>query len=217
MQSDKEKVQDLSYRAERLNDQHHTFQQDVEDLVQAATDVLGLHGQPSGEAVKVVNQILLESSNLEAAFTDAVSLLDDSLALAISMDSRIDSLEKECARMKALAVFRDPIGVFRESVAEETPWLTWQKLAKALYLESHKDTQPVRAEVKAALQQMGLSISVWDDVRQVADAANKEFHQGKNFHPKVLKTMIKMGALPEDLQGCNASMTSMLDWLSGIM
>ncbi len=64
---------------------------------------------------------------------------------------------------------------------------------------------------------MGLDLSVWDDIRQVADAAIKEFHQGKDKHPKLLSSMVSKGALPEDLQSCNAAMTCMVDWLENAM
>ena len=59
----------------------------------------------------------------------------------------------------------------------------------------------------SALTDMGLDLAVWDGIRQVADAAIKDFHQGKHMHPKLLRNMVSLGALPKDLQSCNAAMT----------
>ena len=84
-----------------------------------------------------------------------VSALNASWAVAISLDDNINGLEKQRARVKALAVFKHPIEVFRDAVAEETGRSSWQKLANALYLELDKQHQPVWAELEAALGRMG--------------------------------------------------------------
>ena len=60
-------------------------------------------------------------------------------------------------------------------------------------------------------------LSVWDGIRQVADAVIKEFHQGKDMHPKLLRSMLSKGALPKDLWSCNAAMTCRIDWLDNDM
>jgi len=215
--SGKDELQNLLLSTQRLQAQQLPLQQHVNDMVESATHLLRLSGPASGQAEKMFNQILSVTSDFEAAFTAALSVLDESLALAISMDGRIDDLEKEQARLKALAVFRDPIETFRESVAEEAGRASWQKLAKELYLERFRERKIVRAEIADALDRMGMNVSVWDDVRLVADAAIKEFHHGKNMHPRLLKSMVSRGALPKDLWSCNASMTSMLDWLSSVI
>lgn len=119
--------------------------------------------------------------------------------------------------MPALAIFTDPIEVFRDFVAEKTGRASWQRLAKDLYLERYTESKPARAEVASALSCMGLDLSVWDGIRQVADAAIKELHQGKDMHPKLLRSMVSKGALPKDLWSCNVAMTCMLDWLDSAM
>ena len=95
-------------------------------------------GPNADQAVKVCDQIISATSNVEAALSAALSALDDSLAVAISMDDRIGTLEKNQAKLQALAVFREPIDVFRECVAEEMGRAFWRKLSSDLYIDSFK-------------------------------------------------------------------------------
>ena len=164
------------------------------------------------QAVKVLQQVMSATCDVETAF---LSVLDDHLALAISMDDRIGTLEKEQARLKALAVFREPIDVFRDFVAEEMGRPSWTRLSSELYLESVKPpkNQLVRQKMANTLITTNLDIHVWDDVTQVADAAVKELYQGKQIHPIALKTCISQGVLPNDLRRFDASMSAMLGWL----
>ena len=98
-------------------------------------------------------------------------VLDETLALATGQDLKITDLEK--ATLQALAIFRDPIEVFRV-VAEKTG----------------------RAPIKARTSRSGQcpDLSVWDGIRQVADAVIKEFHQGKDMHLKLLLVLVGMTA-----------------------
>lgn len=138
--------------------QQHPLQQGVEDMVQAASELLGLRGPASEGTVNWIQRILAVTSDTETAFEAAASALNASVAVAVSLDDRIGILEKKQARAKALAVFRHPIEVFQDAVAEETGRTSWQKLAKALYFEHHRQQQPVRAEVKIVLGRMGFSV-----------------------------------------------------------
>lgn len=136
------------------------------------------------------------------------------MALATLMDRRAVESDREQVKLQALSVFRQRIEIFRESVAEEAGRSCWQKLSTELYLEQFRPCKVVRYQVADALDQMGMNISIWDDVRQIAEAAFDTFPQGKPLHPAKLKRMVTLGGLGEDLQSCNASMLSMLDWLS---
>jgi len=162
------------------------------------------------QAVKVLQQVMSATCDAETAF---LSVLDDHLALATSMDDRIGTLDKEQARLKALAVFREPIDVFRDFVAEEMGRPSWTRLSSELYLESFKPpkNQLVRQKMAKTLITMNLDIHVW--VTQVAHAAVKELYHGKQIHPIVLKTCISQGVLPNDLQRFDASTSAMLGWL----
>ena len=104
----------------------------------STTDYLEMGGPNADQAVKVCNQTFSATSSVEAAFPAALSVLDDSLALAISVNDRIGALEKEQAKLQASAVFREPIEVFRECVAEEMGQASWRKLSSELYLENFK-------------------------------------------------------------------------------
>lgn len=186
-------------------------------MVEAATELLRPRGSASEPAEQLLHQMLSVRSDAKAAFTAALSVLDESLALATSQHKRVTDLEKEQARLQALAIFTEPIEVFRDFVAEKTGHASWQRLARDLYLERYKDSKPAQAEVASALSCMGLDLSVWDGIRQVDDAAIKEFHQGKDMHPQLLRSMVSKGALPKDLWSCNAAMTYMLDQLDNAM
>ena len=155
--------------------------------------LLQLTSSASGPAEKVFHQIM---SNIEAAFTAALSVLGETLALATGQDLKIMDLEKEQARVQALAIFRDPIEVFRV-VAEKTG----------------------RAPIKARTSRSGqcADLSAWCGIRQVADAVIKEFYQGKDMHPELLRSMLSKGALPNDFWSCNAAMTCRIDWLDNGM
>lgn len=182
-----------------------------------ATELLRLSGFMTEPVGKVFEQMLSVTSDVEASFISALSILNESLTLATCQNNRITDLKKEQPRLQALAVFRDPIEVFRDLIAGKTGRACWQRLARDLYQEHYNESNPARAEVAVALTHLGLDLSVWDGVRQVADAAVKEFHQGKDMHPKLLRIMVSKGALPEDLHSCNAAMTQMLDWLDNAM
>lgn len=166
------------------------------------------------------HHILSVTCDVESGFAAVLSALNDSMALASCQDKRITDLEKAQARLQALAIFTDPIEVFRDFVAEKTGRGSWQRLASHLYLERYRESKPARAEVAWALSCMGLDLSVWDGIRQVANAgsaANRESHQGQDAHPKLLRSMVSKGVLPEDLGSCSAAMTRMLDWLDNAM
>ena len=124
----KEKLQKLRRSTERLEEQQAPLQEDIADLVAAATELLQLSGSVAESAEKVFQQILSVTSDVEAAFTAALSVLNESLALATCQNGRITDLEKEQARLQALAVFRDPIEVFRDVGAEKTGRASWQGL-----------------------------------------------------------------------------------------
>ena len=126
--------------------------------MEVPTELLQLTSSASGPAEKVFHQI---TSHVEAAFTAALSVLDETLALATGQDLKM-IWRKEQARLQALAIFRDPIEVFRV-VAEKT------------------GSAPIKARTSRSGQCADLS--VWDGIRQVADAVIKEFHQGKDMHP----------------------------------
>lgn len=180
------------------------------DMVKAATELLQL----SRAGAENVSPVL---SNVEAAFTAALSVLDECLAVAACQDQRIRDLEKEEARLKTLGIFREPIDAFRVCVAERTGRATWQALARDLYVEQYKQSKPARADVASALSCMGLDLSVWDGIRQVADAGFMEPHQGQDMHPRLLSSMVSSGVLPQNLWTCNDAMTCMLDWLDNAM
>ena len=65
-----------------------------------------------------------------------------------------------------------------------------------LRVERCRETKPAQAGVASALSCMGLDLSVWHSIMQVADAAIKEVHQGKDMHPKLFRSMVSKGALP---------------------
>ena len=94
--------------------------------MQAASDLLGLRGPASEGTVNWIPRTLAVTSDTETAFEAAVSALNASVAVAVSLDDRIGSLEKEQARAKPLAVFRHSIEVFQDAVAEETGRISWQ-------------------------------------------------------------------------------------------
>ena len=171
-----------------------------------------MSGPNADQAVTMYNQVI--SATSDAVFSGALSGLDDYLALATSMHDRLGALEKEQARLEALVVFREPIEVFWESVAEGMGRACWRGLFSELYLEHFKlaENQLVRQDMAKLLVTMNMDIRVWDDVRQVADAGVKGFHQG-TIHPMLLKASISQGALPDDLRRYDASMSAMLDWL----
>lgn len=95
-------------------------------------------------------------------------------------------LEKEQARLQALAILTDPIEVLRV-VAKNTG----------------------HAPIKARTSRSGqcADLSVWHDIRQVAGAVINKFHQGKDMHPKLLRSVLSMGALRKDLWSCIAAVT----------
>ena len=132
--------------------------------------------------------------NVEAAFTAALSVLDETLALATGQDLKITDLEKEQARLQALAIFRDPIEVFRV-VAEKTG----------------------RAPIKARTSRSGQCADLSGWYQAGCRCCHQGVSLGKVMHPKLLRSMLSKGALPKDLWSCNAAMKCRVDWLDSDM
>ena len=202
----------LDRRRQGAYRQRGAVEQTVGRMVDSVAEDLELTDSNADQAVKVLQQVLSATCDAETAF---LSVLDDRLALATSMDDRIGTLEKEQARLKALAVFREPVDVFRDFVAEEMGRPSWTRLSSELYLKSFKPpkNQLARQKMAKTLITMNLDIHVWDDVTQVAHAAVKELYHGKQIHPIVLKTCISQGVLPNDSQWFDTSTSAMLGWL----
>lgn len=88
--------------------------------------------------------------------------LSEKLALATGQNSKMTGLEKGQARLQALAILTDPIEVVRV-VAQKT---------------GHA---PITARTSRSDQCADLS--VWHDIRQVADAVTNKFIRGNTCIP----------------------------------
>ena len=87
------------------------------------------------------NLILPVMSDYGAAFTAALSIMDNFLAPATCQEDTITAVEKEQDRSKALADFAAPIEVFLQCVVE-AGGMSWQRLARDLYLERYGNQSP---------------------------------------------------------------------------
>lgn len=109
---------------------------------------------------------------------------------------------------------RDPIEDFQIIVAYEMEFDSWGQLADRLQFERKKKQKPTYMKLENALKKVNLSMQVWNEAREVADAGTAAFHLGKNLDAEdVLQRIRGDLLLPEDLVHTRASLERMLKFV----
>lgn len=119
-------------------------------------------------------------------------------------------LTKALKRSESLAILRDHIKDFRIDIAYKMQFCSWAALADKLHHEHKKRSRPTHVLLETTLKNNHLSMKVWNEVREVADAGIKEFYQGNDLDAEDVMQLLNNKLLPDDLVHTKASLEQML-------
>ena len=131
------------------------------------------------------------------------------------LTKEVEKLTKTLERNEKLAVLRDHIKLFRIDIAYKMHFGSWDALADKLYYESKgkRFSKPTHALLETTLTDNHLSMKLWNEVKEVADAGNSEFHKGKALDPKDVMQVLSDKWLPDDLVHTKHSLDQMLQFI----
>ena len=148
------------------------------------------------QAAQAFGAALSAKGTVAAAFTAALAVAEAALARVDALEARVSTLEAELNHLRSLATLRDLISVFRVFIAaQELHWLgciVWCAGGESYYPTG---PQLTTQRLETVLNEEGLSLAVWDDVRAVADAGIHAFHQGRGLAPALLLQLVRNGEL----------------------
>ncbi|KAL3154126.1 hypothetical protein ABBQ32_013655 [Trebouxia sp. C0010 RCD-2024] len=154
---------------EYLQKQRQAIQADVEATVSHIKSLLSSFEVYTEEAVKVYRDIFATGDTLPAAYTAAIDVAKG----ALRQSSKADELEKlteASERSKSLAFLRDHVRDFRIDTAYKMQFCSWAALADELHFERKKASRPTHVLLETTLTNNHVSMKVWNEVREVADA-----------------------------------------------
>ena len=165
-----------------------------------------------------------------------MALADQALTL-VAHETRISALEGELTgvkveltgveaqleRMHNLATLRDPIGLFRDILADRLGHISWHSMSSVMNCERDKlaAQQLTTRPLEAMLKEEGLSLAAWNDLKVVAAArlkpsslSNQVLHQGKGIAPVLMLHEVWIGKpMPPDLAPQQQSVEQVLLYL----
>ena len=136
---------------------------------------------------------------------------------ALKSNKAADEVEKPTKRFErsnSLAILQDHIRDFRIDIAYKMQFCSWAALADKLHFERKKTTRPTHVLLETTLKSNHLSMKVWNEVRELADAGMEESHQGKDFDAKLVTQLLHDQLLPKDLVHTQASLKHMLEYVN---
>lgn len=116
-------------------------------------------------------------------------------------------------RSESLAILRDHIKYFRIDVAYKMQFSSWEALADKLHHEHKKPSKPTHALLETTLNTNHLSMKIWHDVKEVADAGNKRVSQRQRYGAKDVMELLNGKLLPDDLKHTKGSLKRMLQFV----
>ena len=170
-------------RREYLQKQHQAVHADVEALASCVQEVLSSFGVPADKAFEVYGNIAA-GDTLLAAYTAAIDVAEEALRKSNKAEDEVEKLTKALRRSESLAVLRDHIKYFRTDIAYKMQFSSWEALADKLHYERKKPSKTTRALLETTLKTNHLSMKVWNEVKEVVDAGNEEFHKGNDLDAK---------------------------------
>lgn len=148
-----------------------------------------------------------------AAHAAAIDVAEEALRRSNKAADEVEKLTKRFERSKSLAILQDHIRIFRIDIAYKMQFCSWAALADKLHFERKRTTRPTHVLLETTLTNNHLSMKVWNEVREVADAGTKESHQGNDLDAKLVMQLLHDQLLPEDLVHTKASFKHMLQYI----
>ena len=201
-------------KSEHLQRQRQAIHADVEALASRVQQLLSSFGVPTEKAVEVCGDIVAAGDTLLAAFTAAIDVAEEALSMSNKTEDEVKKLTKAFKRSESLAILRDHIKDFRIDIAYKMQFCSWAALADKLHYERKKRSRPTHVLLETTLKNNHLSMKVWNEVREVADAGIKEFHQGNDLDAKLVMQLLSDTLLPDDLVHTKASLKQMLQYVA---
>ena len=168
-------------KREFLQQRHQAIHADVEALASHVERLLLSFGIPTEEAVKVYGDIIATGDNLLAAYTAAIDVAEEALRKSNTAPEEVAKLTKALNQSKGLAILRDHIEDFCIDIAYKMQFSSWGALADKLRYERKKAARPTHVLLESTLKNHHLSMKLWNEVREVADAGVQAFHQGSDL------------------------------------
>ena len=205
-----------------MQKQHQAVHADVETLASRVQDLLASFGVPDDKAAEVYGDIIATRDTLLAAYTAAIEVAEEALRKSDKREDEVKKLTKEVEtltktlkRNERLAVLRDHIKYFRIDIAYKMHFGSWDALADKLHYESksRESSKPTHALLETTLTDNHLSMKLWNEVKEVADAGNSEFHKGTALAAKDIMQLLSDKWLPDDLVHTKHSLVRMLRYI----
>ena len=140
-------------------------------------------------------------------------MAEESLRKSNKAEDEVEKLSKASKRSESLAVLRNHIKDFRIDIAYKMQFPAWEALADRLHYERKKPSKQAHALLETALKTNHLSMKVWNEVREVADAGIREFHKGDDLDAKGVMQLLNGNLLPRDLVHTKDSLEQMLQYV----
>ncbi|KAL0031341.1 hypothetical protein WJX79_004728 [Trebouxia sp. C0005] len=128
-------------------------------------------------------------------------------------EDEVEKLTRAMKRSESLAILRNHIKYFRIDIAYKMQFSSWEALAGKLHHERRKPNKPTHALLETTLNTNHLSMKIWNEVKEVADAGIKEFHKGKDMDAKNVMELLNGKLLPDDLKHTKGSLERMLQFV----
>lgn len=199
-------------RREYVQKQHQGIHVDVEALASRVQELLCCFGVLADKAFDVYGNIVAWDTLL-AAYTAAIDVAEEALRKSNKAEDEVEKLTKALKRSESLAILRDHIKYFRIDIAYKMQFCGWEALADKLHYERKKPSKPTHALLETTLKTIHLSMKVWDEVKEVADAGIKEVHEGHDLDAKDVMQLLNVKLLPDDLVHTKDSLEQMLQYV----
>ena len=186
----------------------------MEVLAARVQQLLFSFGVPAEKEVEVYGEVIAAGDTLLAAYTAAFNVAEEALRKSNKAENEVEKLTKALKQSESLAILRDHIRDFRIDIAYKMQFCSWEASADKLHFERKKASRPPHVLLKTTLNNH-LSMKVWNEVREVADAGIKEFHQGNDLTAKLVMKLLHDKLLPQDLVHTKASLEQMLQYVDG--
>ena len=199
-------------RREYLQKHHQGIHADVEALASCVQEILSSFGVLADKAFEVYENIVA-GDTLLAAYTAAIDVAEEALRKSNKAEDEVEKLTQASKRSESLAILRDHINYFRIDIAYKMHFSGWEALADKLHYERKKPSKPTHALLETTLRTNHLSMKVWNEVKEVADAGVKEFHKGNDSDAQDVMQLLNGKLLPDDLVHTKDSLEQMLQYV----
>ncbi|DBA68495.1 TPA: hypothetical protein ACH3X2_013781 [Trebouxia sp. C0005] len=200
-------------RREYLQKQHQAVHADVKALASHVQNLLSSFGAPADKAFEAYGGIIAFGDTLVAAYTVAIDVAEEALRKSKKTEDEVEKLTRAMKRSESLAILRNHIKYFRIDIAYKMQFSSWEALAGKLHHERRKPNKPTHALLETTLNTNHLSMKIWNEVKEVADAGIKEFHKGKDMDAKNVMELLNGKLLPDDLKHTKGSLERMLQFV----